>query len=178
MQLCTRHDNTVVRQPSPAPPPPPLRGTSVPVTHCQLVKYPPVNASTVLQRGRYSKTIANHTPTSCRQQRTCQHYAPPPPPQRFVQAKSTWSVKTRRASSWHHRDARVYALETNANHTINTPPARPLTVTIVPSTNCLRGHNAPTTQISGVILRYLIRGSSELPALEPSPPPPPPLPPP
>ena len=43
---------------------------------------------------------------------------------RLVQAMSAWLVKTRRASSWHSRDARVYGHTTTAMHKLSTP--RPL----------------------------------------------------
>ena len=42
---------------------------------------------------------------------------------RFVQAKSAWLVKTRRAPSRHSRDARVYG-HTTAMHKLRTPPPR------------------------------------------------------
>ena len=44
---------------------------------------------------------------------------------RLVQAMSAWLVKTRRAPSWHSRDARVYGHTTTVMHKLSTTPPPP-----------------------------------------------------
>ena len=44
---------------------------------------------------------------------------------RLVHAMSAWSGKARRAPSRHHRDARVYGLESTVMHAMSTPPLPP-----------------------------------------------------
>ena len=49
------------------------------------------------------------------------------------QEMSAWLVKTRRAPSWHSRDARVYGHTTKAMHKLGTHPPPPTFVTFIVS---------------------------------------------
>ena len=87
--------------------------------------------------------------------------APPPPPPRrtphgtscLVQALSAWLGKTRRAPSWHSKDARVYGHTTTAMHKLSTPPPRPPSpntsrrFALGAGNDCLVGEN-PTCSVS------------------------------
>ena len=56
---------------------------------------------------------------------------------RLVHAISAWSVKTRRAPSWHSRSARVNDLKTTAMRVMSAPPSPPA-LSPLPGTGFLR----------------------------------------
>ena len=72
-----------------------------------------------LRKEGHRHTIPTHRYSMC-------HLSPPPPPRaRLVLAMSAWSVKIRRASSRHCRDARVYGHTTTAMHDTEYPASPP-----------------------------------------------------